>query len=104
LCFDPRILQLAHRFVPELATCLLLEADQAWLPNVKALGFVPTVLGPDFRTITAEAVTTLHAAYPHLQLVPWTVNEPADMQRLLSLNLSGITTDYPDRLLGILAR
>ncbi|CAM4045544.1 glycerophosphodiester phosphodiesterase [Cohnella lubricantis] len=29
---------------------------------------------------------------------PWTVNEPAEMQRLLSAGAAGIITDYPDRL------
>lgn len=104
LCFDPRILRLAHQAIPEVATCLLLEADQPWLPSVKELGFAPTVLGPDFRTVSAEAVTALRVTHPTLQLVPWTVNEPTDMQRLLSLGMNGITTDYPDRLLAMLAR
>jgi glycerophosphoryl diester phosphodiesterase len=104
LCFDPRILRLAHQSIPEMATCLLLEANQPWLPSVKNLGFVPTVLGPDFRTISPEAVTTLRTAYPMLQLVPWTVNKRTDMQRLLGLGMNGITTDYPDRLLALLAR
>ena len=34
----------------------------------------------------------------------WTVNEPEDMKRLLALPVDGIVTDYPDRLLAILAR
>ncbi|MDO7873145.1 glycerophosphodiester phosphodiesterase family protein [Hymenobacter sp. ASUV-10] len=104
LCFDPRILQLAQRLVPAVATCLLLEADQAWLPSVKKLGFVPTVLGPDFRTVNLEAVTAVRAAHPSLQLIPWTVNQPDDMQRLLGWGMDGITTDYPDQLLALLAR
>jgi glycerophosphoryl diester phosphodiesterase len=102
LCFDPRILQLAQQIIPELATCLLLEADQPWLPSLQSLGFLPTVLGPDFRTVSAAAVTTLRTTYPNLQLVPWTVNEPADMQTLISWGMNSITTDYPDRLLTLL--
>lgn len=29
---------------------------------------------------------------------PWTVNEPAEMKRLLKAGVAGIITDYPDRL------
>lgn len=29
---------------------------------------------------------------------PWTVNEPAEMRRLLQAGVAGIITDYPDRL------
>jgi glycerophosphoryl diester phosphodiesterase len=31
----------------------------------------------------------------------WTVNEPADMQRLLALGVTGIITDTPDVLRGM---
>jgi glycerophosphoryl diester phosphodiesterase len=31
-------------------------------------------------------------------VLPWTVNESADWQRLLEWRVDGITTDYPDRL------
>ena len=34
----------------------------------------------------------------------WTVNETADMQRLLDWGVEGIITDYPDRLMGLLGR
>ncbi|MFC7666646.1 glycerophosphodiester phosphodiesterase family protein [Hymenobacter humi] len=35
LCFDPRILRLAHHNQPNLATCLLLEADQPWHSSIE---------------------------------------------------------------------
>jgi glycerophosphoryl diester phosphodiesterase len=33
-----------------------------------------------------------------LQVIPWTVNEVADMRRLMDWGVDGIITDYPDRL------
>jgi glycerophosphoryl diester phosphodiesterase len=33
-----------------------------------------------------------------LRLVPWTVDESADMRRLIDWGVDGIITDYPDRL------
>lgn len=101
LCFDPRILRFANLHQPTLATCLLLEAGQPWLASIEALGFVPTTLGPDFTTVTRAAVQELRSKYPHLRLVPWTVNLPSDMQALQALGVDGITTDYPDRFLAL---
>lgn len=102
LCFDARILQVAQR-QPGLATCLLVEGKRPWLESVQRLGFAPTTLGPDFRTVTPVAVQQLRTVYPGVRLVPWTVNLPADMRRLCALGVDGITTDYPDRLLGLFA-
>lgn len=102
LCFDPRILRQAHQIRPTLRTCLLVEAEQEWLPALQDLGFVPTTFGPDQRTVTQAAVSELRLLHPALRLVPWTVNEESDFNRLLPLGLAGITTDYPDRLLALL--
>jgi len=37
-----------------------------------------------------------------LLVVPWTVNEVADMQRLLAMDVDGIITDRPDLLRALL--
>jgi glycerophosphoryl diester phosphodiesterase len=102
LCFDERILQLAHHTQPALATCLLVENSEPWMSSIQHLGFVPAVFGPYHRTVSTEAVAQLRATHPGLRLVPWTVNEPEEMRQLLTLGVDGITTDYPDRLLTLL--
>ena len=38
-----------------------------------------------------------------LAVIPWTVNEPADMVRLIDAGVDGIITDYPDRLRQVMA-
>ena len=38
-----------------------------------------------------------------LKVIPWTVNERADMERLIALGVDGIITDYPDRLRAVMA-
>ena len=104
LCFDPRVLRLARaRLGSGLAVCLLSESGQPWPAAVAELGFRPDVFGPNYESVTADAVAELRRLYPGTGLVPWTVNNPADMQQLLSLGVDGLTTDYPDRLLAILA-
>ena len=36
-------------------------------------------------------------------MLPWTVNDPADMARLIDWRVDGIITDYPDRLRKVMA-
>jgi glycerophosphoryl diester phosphodiesterase len=101
LCFDPRILQLAHQLYPTMATCLLVENTLPWSVSIRQLGFVPTALGPDFITVTSTAVAQLRTDFPSLLLVPWTVNTYRDMESLRALQVDGITTDYPDRYFAL---
>jgi glycerophosphoryl diester phosphodiesterase len=102
LCFDQRILQLSHQQIPELATCLLIEDGRPWPVSIRELGFVPTTFGPDFTSVTPEAVADLRKAFPTLRLVPWTVNEAPDIIRMFRLGVDGITTDYPNHAFEVL--
>jgi len=54
-----------------------------------------------WRNLAPEHVGQARAA--GVKLLPWTVNEPADMARLVELGVDGIITDYPDRLRKVLA-
>jgi glycerophosphoryl diester phosphodiesterase len=104
LSFDGRILQAVRQLAPRLALCLLNEEPIQPAALFQELGFVPQVFGSDFQLLSAKLVAQLRADYPALRLVPWTVNEPADLQRVLSWQVDGITTDFPDRLLMLLGR
>jgi glycerophosphoryl diester phosphodiesterase len=37
-----------------------------------------------------------------LTVIPWTVNERSDMERLIDLGVDGLITDYPDRLRAVM--
>ncbi|OWP63461.1 glycerophosphodiester phosphodiesterase [Hymenobacter amundsenii] len=99
LCFDKRVLQLAHQTAPDLPLCLLIEDEIPLAQHLAALGFRPAVVGPDFRLLTPAWAAELRAQA--IRLVPWTVNEPADLRAVLAMHPWGITTDYPDRLLAL---
>ena len=54
----------------------------------------------------ADVVDVLAQSHPEeiaeaqglgLKVLPWTVNDPADMARLIDWRVDGIITDYPDR-------
>ena len=102
LSFDQRILQLARRLVPNVSLCLLAEDSTPAPLLFEWLGFVPDTFGPLYLLFNAAAVAELRQLYPQLRLVPWTVNELVDLREVLSWGVSGITTDYPNRLIGLL--
>jgi glycerophosphoryl diester phosphodiesterase len=51
---------------------------------------------PYFHLLTAE--NTIRLQEKGLQVYPWTVNELEDIKKIKSYNVSGIITDFPDRL------
>lgn len=69
--------------------------DYATTPQlVKASG--STIWSPFWRNLTPELVREAHAL--GLKVIPWTVNDQADMAGLIDMKVDGIITDYPDRL------
>ncbi len=122
--FDWRTLRIAARIAPEIALVMLtvetpnfdtLERGKPgaspWLGGldiddhggsaprlVKAAG--GKVWSPFWRNVSSEALA--EAKTLGLQVIPWTVNEPADMARLIDMGVDGIITDYPDRLRNVL--
>ncbi len=54
------------------------------------------------HVVTAGFVRGAHRR--NVEVHVWTVNETADMKRLLALGVDGLITDRPDRLLALLGR
>jgi glycerophosphoryl diester phosphodiesterase len=54
-----------------------------------------------WRDLDAQNLAAAHAL--GLKVLPWTVNDRADMSRLIDLGVDGIITDYPDRLREVMA-
>jgi glycerophosphoryl diester phosphodiesterase len=52
------------------------------------------------RMLTPRLVEDLHARGVHVQI--WTVNDIADMHRLLDWGVDGLISDFPDRLARVL--
>ena len=56
----------------------------------------------DLHVITRRFIRA--AGRRSMEVHVWTVNDTADMRRMVELGVDGIITDYPDRLLAILGR
>jgi glycerophosphoryl diester phosphodiesterase len=127
--FDWRTLALAQREAPEIATAYLTSAAEnlregadgrsPWLNGLRLAdhGSVPRLVAaaasagpagvpggriwsPNHRDLT-EALTK-EAKGLGLRVLPWTVNDPPDMERLIGWGVDGIITDYPNRLRDVM--
>ena len=79
---------------------LLLSDFPSAAHMVKASG--AAVWSPNFASIDSAKVKS--ARQLGLKVIPWTVNEPADMDRLIAWGVDGIISDYPDRLRAAMQR
>jgi len=102
---------------PQIPT-VYLSAQQHWLDNIRAgqptgspwtaglrfadYGSVPkmvkaaggTIWSPYFGDLDAAKLAEAHAL--GLKVIPWTVNQPAQIDSMLALGVDGLISDRPD--------
>ena len=116
--FDWRTLQLVQRLAPDIPTVYLTVQtpnndnvrDGAWTAGFRIAdhGSVPRLVkaagglvwSPNGGAVTEALVREAQAL--GLKVIPWTVNNPPDMERLIGWGVDGLITDYPDRLRTVL--
>jgi glycerophosphoryl diester phosphodiesterase len=98
--FDWRTLKVVEQEAPGIATSYLTEGQNSDPHTVHAAG--GRIWSPDFRELNpAQAAAARKLG---LKVIPWTVNEPADIRRMLELGVDGLISDYPDRVRVALPR
>ena len=97
ISFDAGILDALRKIEPTLMTGLLYDGqiekpvDRAVEIGARQLAVRSNLVSP---ALLAEARTK------DLQVVCWTVNQPAHMRLLIEAGVDGIMSDYPDRLVA----
>lgn len=92
--FDLRPLQYVHQKYPAVKTALGVDEKNNFEILVEKLGFKPTIYSPYLPLVGKGLIDKCHAT--GVQVVPWNVNTPKDLQYFKSLGVDGIITDYPD--------
>lgn len=93
--FDFRVLKYWHKKYPDIRLSALIENAKTVDANLQTLGFKPSVYSPHYKLLTKAKVDYLKKL--KIRVVPWTVNEPDDMKKMLEWKVDGFITDYPDR-------
>jgi glycerophosphoryl diester phosphodiesterase len=101
ISFDAGIIAALRKIEPTLMTGLLFEG-QIDQPLERAVE-----VGARQLAVRGDLVTPALIAEAHkrdLQIVCWTVNQPAHMRILIEAGVDGIISDYPDRLVAALPK
>ncbi|WP_299103040.1 glycerophosphodiester phosphodiesterase [uncultured Winogradskyella sp.] len=100
--FDIRILREIRKQSPNIVIALLVEEDEEIWRKISMLDIVklPEIISPYYKLLDATKVRNLKAE--NFKVIPWTVNEEQDMKQLISWDVDGIISDYPDRLIKVI--
>ena len=99
-CFDVRALNYMHEKYPQLKLSYLTgKKDTDWDTYMGKLNFTPDWLSPEHSTVDAKMVENCRKA--GIRLVPWTVDDESEIQRMIDLNVEAIISNYPDRVLKL---
>ena len=93
-----------RRLDPKLPVIQLIEKEydsaaiRAQLDTIRSYA---VGIGPSRVSVDAALVEAVHAQ--GLVIHPYTVNEPAEIERMIALEVDGIFTDFPDRAHAVMA-
>lgn len=92
--FDFEVVRAVRKRSPELKLSTLFESPADFAQIAHENG--SQVAAPYYKLVTQEVLKSARSL--GVEILPWTVNEPADWERLIALGVGGIITDYPEKL------
>ncbi len=94
--FDFRILQYLKQNHPSIKLGALIDGSDKRTPSehIAALGFQPDSYSPHYSLVSPFMVNACKQL--GMRLIPWTVNDKANIDKLKAMGVDGIITDYPN--------
>ena len=99
-CFDVRALNYMRAKYPEVKLSYLTSKVKDVVQLLGKLDFTPEWWSPHYEDVTTENVAYCHAL--GVKVVPWTVDEKSDIQKMADYGVDAIISNYPDRLIEVL--
>ena len=93
--FDFRVLQYFNKTYPDVTLSALIGNDLGLTKNLDSLGFTPDIYSCHHSLVTRKLVEDCHKL--NMKIIPWTVNNVSDMEKLVASGVDGLITDYPNR-------
>ena len=97
--FDFRVLKYINKNYPEIGLSVLVSENYDPQKNLDDLSFLPDIYSPNYKFINKEDLEYLKKK--KIKIIPWTVNSYSDIAKILNLDVDGIISDYPERVLEI---
>ena len=94
--FDVNILNEIHRQDSSMKVAYLIEEPGNLEQQLALLDFKPDIYSPYYMLLNEDLIQKLHDQ--DIRVIPWTVNEPEVMKRLVKSGVDGIITDYPNMI------
>ena len=98
--FDFRVLKYFNKKYPEIKLSVLVDNNYNPKKNLNDLGFIPYIFSPNFRKLNILDIQYMKSK--KIKIIPWTVNSYNDIEEVLKLNVDGIISDYPQRVINII--
>ena len=96
--FDVRPLQYLHKTYPKQMLSYLVANTKSFSDNLADLEFTPNIISPYYKIVNQDFVNEAHQK--QINVVPWTVNTPEEIESMTKLGVDGIISDYPDLLIN----
>lgn len=94
--FDTRTLNYIHEHYPQISLSYLVPKQMSSFEEAMSeLKFIPKIFSPDHVIVNKELVKAVHKQ--GMKILPWTVDNLEDIQKMIDLKVDGFITNYPDR-------
>jgi len=94
--FDTNILMEINDQDTSVVTAFLVENLLGLDENLAKIDFMPDKFSPYHMLLNENVINDAHDK--GMLVVPWTVNDPEMMKKLIEIGVDGIITDYPNRI------
>lgn len=98
--FDPTVLNVMHKRYSKTKIAYLV-GEGGIAKNLSLLNFKPEIYSPHYKLLNKTEVDSLRLM--KIKIIPWTVNEDQAIDNMIQLEVDGIITDYPEKVLQKLA-
>ncbi len=98
--YEPKALLAVHHLAPYIPLSILADRRSEFDPKLRISQ--ASILSPDYRALSIKDIARYQAR--GIKVIPFNVNEPQDIRRVMSWGVDGIITSRPDVALKIARR